>query len=213
MSIDKNMELSDLIHKIKIDKYTLIFSTILLFLIVGGIYFNSMLIYNNNKNEKILKEKREKTNLVLDTKKTILKEEESIKEFLDKISNFQIIFYNQSEKDKFIESLNTLILKHNLLTLNIVKLREEIIKNQDETNPEKNFELFEKIDFKISINGDFNEYMAFKEEMILNKKLLTINNEIIKNTKEENGIVEIELNLSIYKLIEMQNLIDKKDVK
>lgn len=212
MNIDKNMDLGDLINKIKIDKYTLIFSITLLILIIGGGYFNSILMYNNNKNEKILNDKRNKTNLVLETKKTILIEEKSINEFVNKISNFQTIFYNQSEKDKFIESVNTLILKHNLLTLNIVKLKEEIIKNIDETNPDKNFELFEKIDFKISLNGDFNEYMAFKEEMILNKKLLTINNEKIKNSKEENGIVEIELNLSIYKLIET-NLIDKKESK
>lgn len=213
--MDTEINLKDMIRKISIDKYSIIFGILFLFFTGVGIFLNSSITYSNFILNKEIKEKKEKEELLSQMRIKLHTEKTATKLSQEESKSFKDIFYTQNEKDYFVEYLNGLISKNNLTMLNIIKADVKTVTDSFLYPDKKEEELTDSINIfsegkiSISITGDFIDYLKFKKEMSSNKKIVIIEEEKLTTPKEDGNIVS-SLNIKIYGLLENLDLNTKE---
>ena len=133
------------------------------------------------------------------TKLGLKKREQQLSEDLEELKN---TFFLMSKPDEFYIIFSEAALSNQLSISSLAKVSEENYKKPKKDDPTQ-FEEFDKykiVKYKMSIEGKFNDYIKFVEELNQENRSFVVDKSVIKEKDNGEVLIDSELTLSLTKL-------------
>lgn len=133
------------------------------------------------------------------TKLGLKKREQQLSEDLEELKN---TFFLMSKPDEFYIIFSEAALSNQLSISSLAKVSEENFKKPKKDDPTQ-FEEFDKykiVKYKMSIEGKFNDYIKFVEELNQENRSFVVDKSVIKEKDNGEVLIDSELTLSLTKL-------------